>query len=92
MALNLPGARKLNCPRSLQTHSPNPWWRWIQDFSGRNFTQSTDRLPAFIGVTRRYQETTGLTPVLGLWKEILLDDLAWQAAFCRGCCASSAED
>ncbi|KAF2185322.1 HET-domain-containing protein, partial [Zopfia rhizophila CBS 207.26] len=77
MALNLPGTRTLNCPTSLQTNSPNPWWVWIQDFSKRNFTQSPDRLPALIGVTRKYQETTGLTPVLGLWKETLLDDLAW---------------
>lgn len=77
MALNLPGTRKLDRPRSLQTNSPNPWWAWIQDFSKRNFTQSPDQLPALIGVTRRYQETTGLTPVLGLWKETLLDDLAW---------------
>ena len=76
MALNLPGTRELNYPRSLQTNSPSPWWLWIQDISKRNFTQSPDRLPALIGVTKRYQETTGLTPVLGLWKETLLDDLA----------------
>lgn len=43
----------------------------------RNFTSWRDRVPALCGITQSYQSLTGDTPLLGLWRRSLLEDLLW---------------
>ena len=53
------------------------WWMWVKDYSTRKITVRVDWVPAIAGITEYFSEETGLTPILGLWKESLVDDLAW---------------
>ena len=54
------------------------WHDLIFIYSGKNFTFSTDRLAALVGVVKWYSKRFELTPVLGLWLETLSLDLGWQ--------------
>ena len=57
---------------------PDAIWRsWMQDFSERKITFCKDRLPALSGVIQYYQSITGDVPLLGLWKNSLLQDVLW---------------
>ncbi|KAK3360651.1 heterokaryon incompatibility protein-domain-containing protein [Lasiosphaeria hispida] len=53
------------------------WWVWMMNYTTREITVDTDWLPATAGITTYFAQETGLTPLLGLWKENLLDDLSW---------------
>jgi Heterokaryon incompatibility protein (HET) len=53
------------------------WWSWMQSFSKRNFTSWRDRVPGLCGITQYFQSFAGATPLLGLWRESLLEDLLW---------------
>ena len=53
------------------------WWSWMANYSKREFTFWTDRLPALAGVAQHYEEATGDTVVLGLRQGSLLQDLLW---------------
>jgi hypothetical protein len=53
------------------------WWKWINDYSARTLTNHEDWIAATAGITRYFEEATGLTPCLGIWKESLVHDLSW---------------
>lgn len=53
------------------------WWQWVTDYSGRQLTFGTDRAPAIAGLVDFYQNQTGHTPLLGLWRETIGYDLTW---------------
>jgi hypothetical protein len=53
------------------------WYEWIEDYSSRNFTFPTDKIPAMSGIMNHYHRLTGQTPVLGLWKESFAEGLLW---------------
>lgn len=53
------------------------WWMWMQDYSARKLTYHQDWLAAIAGITQYFADETGLTPLLGMWRESLLEDLAW---------------
>ncbi|KAK3369711.1 heterokaryon incompatibility protein-domain-containing protein [Lasiosphaeria ovina] len=53
------------------------WWMWVKDYSARKISVGKDWVPAIAGVTEYFSQETGLTPILGMWKESLVDDLAW---------------
>ncbi|KAL5376635.1 hypothetical protein DPSP01_010305 [Paraphaeosphaeria sporulosa] len=72
VALNIPGERY-----SLRSNQYD-WNAWVSDFSQRQFTKQSDRLPALHGVVRHFAERTKHTFLLGLWKETLVQDLAWR--------------
>ncbi|KAI0400507.1 heterokaryon incompatibility protein-domain-containing protein [Xylaria palmicola] len=68
--------RRLNA----ETPIPQPervWWSWMANYSKRNFTFWTDRLPALAGIVQHYEDATGDKPVLGLWERSLPQDLLW---------------
>jgi hypothetical protein len=80
MPLNVPGERQSAETRESRWVGPTEasWHSWVSDFSKRFFTKPTDRLPALYGVIKRHISETGKTPMLGLWKESLVKDLAWR--------------
>jgi len=53
------------------------WWKWMESYSRRDFSFSSDKVPAIAGIMRHFQNSTGDTPVLGLWRRTLPQDLLW---------------
>ncbi|KAI8711190.1 Het domain protein [Fusarium sp. LHS14.1] len=66
-----------NLKLSLLRRKERIWHEWIEDYSTRDFTFPTDRIPAMAGITDHYQQTTGYSPLLGLWRESFAEDLLW---------------
>ena len=54
------------------------WTRLVEDFSARDITYASDRLPAIDAVMRRIIRMTNWKPAYGMWKESLIETLAWQ--------------
>jgi hypothetical protein len=54
------------------------WWNVVKEFTSRNLTEITDRLPALSGVITELQERTGNRPIGGLWENDLPYGLLWQ--------------
>ncbi|KAF2663390.1 HET-domain-containing protein [Microthyrium microscopicum] len=48
------------------------WCSWISEYSKRQLTRSTDRLPALAGITSYFQRITAFTPLVGCWEEDLI--------------------
>lgn len=53
------------------------WYRIVGDYTFREMTKSSDKLPALSGLATVYGQATGWTYIMGLWKEILIYDLLW---------------
>ncbi|KAH6963116.1 heterokaryon incompatibility protein-domain-containing protein [Fusarium avenaceum] len=53
------------------------WYEWIEDYSSRNFTFPSDRIPAMSGIVNHYHKLSGQTPALGLWEESFAEGLLW---------------
>ena len=53
------------------------WWKWIESYSARKLTVSTDRIPAICGLIKYHQSLTGATSAVGLWKQSLPQDMLW---------------
>lgn len=58
------------------------WWTVVEDYSRRQITRSSDRLPALAGLTEFFRVRTGETPLAGLWEEDLLFGLLWHGQMC----------
>ncbi|RYP71129.1 hypothetical protein DL771_005063 [Monosporascus sp. 5C6A] len=63
----------------------NPLLHWriwkdvITEYSRTQFTYDEDVFPALIYLARKFHAESGMTYIAGLWKETLLDGLAWVA-------------
>lgn len=55
------------------------WWRLVQEFTRRDITYSSDRLPALESVMQRVANAQGWTPLWGMWKDYLAESLGWAA-------------
>jgi hypothetical protein len=53
------------------------WWTWMKNYSSRQLTNPSDKMAALAGITQLYQEETGDTPLVGLWKNSIVQDLLW---------------
>lgn len=57
---------------------PHTYWKaLIEDFTERDITISTDRLPAIQAVMNKVIERYRLTPICGLWYETMTTTLHW---------------
>jgi Heterokaryon incompatibility protein (HET) len=54
------------------------WHKVVQEYTSRKLTMIDDKFPALIGLANAFEKLNGSTYIAGLWKEHLLDDLAWQ--------------
>ena len=54
------------------------WKALVEDFTRRNLTKVTDRLPAFSGLAAQYEKATSMTYAFGLWKENFAHGLTWR--------------
>jgi hypothetical protein len=53
------------------------WWSLVEGYSQRDFTHPNDKLPAFAGIIRFYEQQFSETILLGLRKASLAFDLGW---------------
>jgi len=53
------------------------WWLWIEDYSRRQLSVASDKLPAIAGLTRKFQDMVHACPALGLWMEDIHFGLLW---------------
>ncbi|KZL74995.1 heterokaryon incompatibility protein [Colletotrichum tofieldiae] len=54
------------------------WRDLVKQYSRCALTKNTDKLPAFAGLAKLFQDITGDAYYAGLWKYSLLDQLDWQ--------------
>lgn len=54
------------------------WRNMVQHYSSCALTKAEDRLPAFAGVAKIFQEVTGDEYLAGLWRSRFLDGLDWR--------------
>lgn len=66
----------LRAPNLLGTD--NSWYDIVEDYTERNITKDTDRLPALAGLAEQYKEVTGKEYLAGLWLEDLPIKLLWR--------------
>ncbi|KAI0378548.1 HET-domain-containing protein [Hypomontagnella monticulosa] len=58
------------------------WYQLLEEYTTRNFTVSTDKLPAMDGAAALFKSTkTTATYVAGLWKEDIARGLLWCANY-----------
>ncbi|KAF2026588.1 HET-domain-containing protein, partial [Setomelanomma holmii] len=60
------------------TKRGDAWYRMVQEYTSRNITYQTDKLPAFSGIASALQEVTGDEYYAGLWKSWFLEGLLWR--------------
>lgn len=54
------------------------WFRMIQEYTSRNMTYQSDKLPALSGVIGALQGSTGDVCYAGIWKSWFLEGLLWR--------------
>ena len=53
------------------------WYKVGRQYTRRNLTFHSDKLPAISGIAKAFQAKTGCTYIAGLWKEDLIAGIAW---------------
>lgn len=53
------------------------WYDLVSLYSRRSMTCPSDKLPAMSGIAKEYAKVLGSAYVAGLWREFLVDELAW---------------
>jgi hypothetical protein len=53
------------------------WHLLVEEYTRRQLTFVSDKLPAIAGIAKKYQQLTGYTYAAGLWKEDLPSGLLW---------------
>lgn len=55
------------------------WYMTARNYSSRKLTYPSDKVAAFAGLTKYFQELNGDCSILGLWKKDIIRQLAWRA-------------
>ncbi|KAK0654005.1 heterokaryon incompatibility protein-domain-containing protein [Cercophora samala] len=53
------------------------WYNLVEEYSSRQLTYDTDKLPAIAGIAKEWAKSAGLSYVAGLWREDILAGLLW---------------
>jgi len=73
-----PGGSDRN-PTQWSYRGPSIWYDIVRDYTRRELTKGSDKLPALSGLARIVEGQTGDTYVAGLWRSTLLEGILWQA-------------
>lgn len=65
-------------PGQMSIHTAELWMDLVGSYSRCRFTRPSDKLPAFDGIARIFQEVSGDEYIAGMWKSRILDLLDWQ--------------
>lgn len=68
-------ATSIDCPIPKSVYLL--WRNLIKEYSAYSFIYVTDKLPAFSGIAKLFQEVTGDEYIAGLWKSNILEGLDW---------------
>lgn len=72
---------KLISHRLPPSPTPTDWHIIVSDYSSRNLTHETDKIPTLSGLAEVYRHSTNHTYIFGLWRETLLKSLLWKERF-----------
>ncbi|KAF2029949.1 HET-domain-containing protein [Setomelanomma holmii] len=53
------------------------WYNIVSEYTTRDLTFQSDKLPALSGIAKKVQDMTGLEYLAGLWKEDILAGILW---------------
>jgi Heterokaryon incompatibility protein (HET) len=53
------------------------WYKVVRQYTRRNLTFHSDKLPAISGIAKVFQAKTGCAYIAGIWKEDLIAGIAW---------------
>jgi hypothetical protein len=65
-------------PEEPETVALEQWARLVAQFTKRDLTIATDRLPAISGLITHFERRLDWTNIFGLWKEHLVAGLLWR--------------
>ncbi|KAH7068151.1 heterokaryon incompatibility protein-domain-containing protein [Paraphoma chrysanthemicola] len=54
------------------------WYNIVEEYTTRNLTYQSDKLPALSGIAKRFQDLTGYEYLAGIWKINILPGLLWR--------------
>ncbi|CAM1505046.1 Fc.00g106830.m01.CDS01 [Cosmosporella sp. VM-42] len=54
------------------------WHQIVEEYTSRQLTRQSDRLPALIGLAKTFDRITGGTYIAGMWRENLIEDMVWK--------------
>ncbi|KAN0101481.1 HET domain containing protein [Hyaloscypha variabilis] len=69
----------------LENMTYDTWMRLVEEFTSRNITRPSDRLPAISAVMRRVSKSTGWRPLWGLWADSFIEGLCWASSLDDQC-------
>lgn len=62
----------------LDNMTPVAWRGLVEEFTARDITRPSDRLPAMDAVMKRIEKSTGWSSFWGLWTNAFAEGLVWQ--------------
>lgn len=71
------GFLKLRAPIRTPLNEVVTWLTWMNEYSNRQLTNPSDRLPALAGLVRYFAARTGDEPLVGLWRRHAVPFLMW---------------
>lgn len=74
-----PGLVDMSLDIFSQRRLYNSWYNTVVEYSRRDLTIASDKLPALAGIAEEFHRLTGDTYLAGLWKNNLCFDLMWSS-------------
>lgn len=72
----LPG--ELVLPGQMSAHTTELWMEMVDSYTRCQFTRPSDKLLAFDGIAKIFQEVSGDEYIAGMWKSRILDLIDWR--------------
>lgn len=73
------GSRALDARNIMKQDMFRTWYVLARDFNSRDISFTADRLPAFSGMAKLFQDELQATYVCGIWKEDIHRGLLWRS-------------
>ncbi|SPO07344.1 uncharacterized protein DNG_10038 [Cephalotrichum gorgonifer] len=73
------GLRGPSWSAQLDSVSQAGWMGLVEEYTRRDITRASDRLPAMAATMRRVTKARGWSHLWGMWADVPVDTLAWQA-------------
>ncbi|KAH7092099.1 heterokaryon incompatibility protein-domain-containing protein [Paraphoma chrysanthemicola] len=54
------------------------WYNIVEEYTTRNLTYQSDKLPALSGIAKKFQDLTGYEYLAGIWKINILSGILWR--------------
>ncbi|KAI1407290.1 heterokaryon incompatibility protein-domain-containing protein [Hypoxylon sp. FL1857] len=65
-------------PKVSQSDLHHDWNQIVKEYTSRQLTRQSDRLPALIGLARKFESITSGTYIAGMWQDNLIEDMVWK--------------